>query len=175
MNENISVDSQIKKIVADLNVFPDQIQKASIHALDRTAEWMKGRLAKDISAEQRIKLKLIRDRISMQKANKRNPQATLSCNFKSVYVKDLSNVKQTPTGVIAGGVMYPHAFIATLKKGGKPGVYRRTTTKRFPVKSVTISIFDDASRRVETLIGTEAKQIFEKRFLHEIKRAAGAI
>ena len=175
MNENISVDSQIKRIVADLNAFPDQIQKASIHALDRTAEWMKGRLAKDISAEQRIKLKLIRDRISMQKASKRNPQATLSCNFKSVYVKDLSNVKQTPTGVIAGGVMYPHAFIATLKKGGKPGVYRRTTTKRFPVKSVTISIFDDASRRGETLIGTEAKQVFEKRFLHEIKRATGAI
>lgn len=175
MNENMSIDSQIKGIVADLNVLPDQIQKASIHALDRTAEWMKGRLAKDISAEQRIKLKLIRDRISIQKASKRNSQATLLCNFRSVYVKDLSNVKQTPTGVIAGGVMYPHAFIATLKKGGKPGVYRRTTTKRFPVKSVTISIFDDASRKVETLIGTEAKQIFEKRFLHEIKRATGAI
>ena len=172
---NVSVDNQIKRIIADLNVFPDQIQKASIHALDRTAEWMKGRLAKDISAEQRIRLKLIRDRISMQKASKGNPQATLSCNFKSVYVKDLANVKQTPTGVVAGGVMYPHAFIATLKKGGKPGVYRRTTTKRFPVKLVTISIFDDASRRVETLIGAESQQVFEKRFLHEIKRAAGAI
>ena len=171
----VSVDSQIKRIVADLNVFPDQIQKASIHALDRTAEWMKGRLAKDISAEQRIKLKLIRDRISIQKANKQNPQAQLSCNFKSVYVKDLSNVKQTPIGVMASGVVYPHAFIATLKKGGKPGVYRRTTTKRFPVKSVTISIFDDATRRVEALIGAEAKQVFEKRFLHEIKRETGAM
>ena len=170
-----SVDNQIKKIVADLNVFPEQVQKASIHALDRTAEWMKGRIAKDISAKQRIKLKLIRDRISIQKANKQNPQAQLLCNFKSVYVKDLANVKQTAVGIIAGGVMYPHAFIATLKKGGKPGVYRRTTTKRFPVKSVTISIFDDATRRVEALIGTEAKQVFEKRFLHEIKRATGAI
>ena len=73
---NVSVDSQIKRIIADLNVFPDQIQQASIFALNRTAEWMKGRLAKDISAEQRIKLKLIRDRISMQRANKRNPQAS---------------------------------------------------------------------------------------------------
>ena len=175
MDQSISVDNQIKRIIADLNVFPDQVQQASIFALNRTAEWMKGKLAKDISAEQRIKLKLIRDRISMQRANKRNPQAQLSCNFKSVYVKDLSNVTQTPIGVMAGGIMYPHAFIATLKKGGKPGVYRRITTKRFPVKLVTISIFDDASRRVETLIGTEAKQVFEKRFFHEIKRAAGAI
>ena len=171
----IQVNKQIEKIVTDLNSMPYQVQQASIFALNRTAEWMKGRLAKDISAEQRLKLKLIRDRISMQKASKRNPQAILSCNFKSVYVKDLTNVKQTPTGVIAGGVMYPHAFIATLKKCGKPGVYRRTTTKRFPVKSVTISIFDDASRRVETLIGTEAKEVFEKRFLHEIKRETGAI
>ena len=171
----VQVNKQIEKIVMDLNAMPYQVQQASIFALNRTAEWMKGTLAKDISAEQRLKLKLIRDRIVMQKANKRNPQAQLSCNFKSVYVKDLSNVKQTPIGVMAGGVMYPHAFIATLKKGGKPGVYRRTTTKRFPVKSVTISIFDDASRRVETLIGAEAQQVFEKRFLHEIKRAAGAI
>ena len=66
---------------------PYQVQQASILALNRTAEWMKGKLAKDISAEQRLKLKLIRDRIVMQKANKRNPQAQLSCNFKSVYVK----------------------------------------------------------------------------------------
>lgn len=171
----VSVDNQIKKIATDINAMPEQVQQASIFALNRTAEWMKGQLAKDISTEQRIKLKMIRDRIVMQRANKRNPQATLSCNFKSVYVKDLANVKQTPVGVMAGGVMYPHAFIATLKKGGKPGVYRRTTTKRFPVKSVTISIFDDASRRVETLIGTEAQQVFEKRFFHEIKRATGAI
>ena len=82
---NVSVDNQIKRIIADLNVFPDQVRQASIFALNRTAEWMKGRLAKDISAEQRLKLKLIRDRIVMQKANKRNPQAQLSCNFKSVY------------------------------------------------------------------------------------------
>lgn len=175
MNPAVSVDKQIKKIISDLNAMPDQVRQASIFAMNRTAEWMKGRLAKDISAEQRLKLKLIRDRIVMQRANKRDPQATLSCNFKSVYVKDLSNIKQTPVGVSAGGKVYPHAFIATLKKGGKSGVYRRTTKKRFPVKSVTISIFDEASRIVENLIGTEAKQVFEKRFFHEIKRATGAI
>lgn len=171
----ISIDKQTQRIINSINALPDQVKQASIFAINRTAEWMKGRLAKDISAEQRIKLKLIRDRIVMQRANKRNPQAQLLCNFRSVFVKDLSNVKQTPIGIVAGGEMYPHAFIATLKRGGNPGVYRRTTKKRFPVKSVTISIFDDASRRVETLIGAEAKQVFEKRFLHEIKRTTGAI
>ncbi len=171
----ISVDSQINKIITDLNAMPEHVQQASIFALNRMAEWMKGQIVKDISAKQRIKLKIIRDRIVMQRANKRNTQASLSCNFRSVYVKDLSSVRQTPIGVMAGGKMYPHAFIATLKKGGKSGVYRRTTKKRFPVKSVTVDIFDDATKRIEELIGTEARQVFEKRFFHEIKRATGAI
>lgn len=67
MNQSISVDSQIKRIVTDINAMPEQVQQASIFALNRTAEWMKGRLAKDISAEQRVKLKMIRDRIVMQR------------------------------------------------------------------------------------------------------------
>lgn len=67
MNQSISVDSQIKRIVTDINAMPEQVQQASIFALNRTAEWMKGQLAKDISAEQRIKLKMIRDRIVMQR------------------------------------------------------------------------------------------------------------
>lgn len=175
MNQTISVNKQIKRIISDLNAMPAQVRQASIFAMNRTAEWMKGRLAKDIADEQRIKLKLIRDRIVIQRANKQNPQAQLSCNFKSVYVKDLSNVKQTPIGVSAGGKVYPHAFIATLRKGGKSGVYRRTTKKRFPVKSVTIPVFDNAVKCVENLIGTEARQVFEKRFLHEIKRITGAV
>ena len=175
MYQSFSVDSQIKRIITDLNALPEQVQQASIFALNRTAEWMKGQTAKEISAEKRLKLKAVRDRITLAKANKRNPQATLSCNFKSVYVKDLANVRQTPVGVVAGGVMYPHAFIATLKKGGKPGVYRRTTTKRFPVKSVTVSIFDDASKIIGDLAGNEAQKVFEKRFFHEIKRITGAI
>lgn len=175
MNQEMSVDKQIKRIISDLNAMPDQVQQASIFAMNRTAEWMKGKLAKEISAKQRLKLKLIRDRIVMQRANKRNPQAQLQCNFKSVFVKDLHPINQNAVGVVAGGKIYPHAFIATLRKGGKSGVYRRTTKKRFPVKSVTIPIFDDAMNRVENLIGTEAKQVFEKRFLHEIKRITGAV
>ena len=106
MYQSFSVDSQIKRIITDLNALPEQVQQASILALNRTAEWMKGQTAKEISAEKRLKLKAVRDRITLAKANKRNPQATLSCNFKSVYVKNLSNVRQTPVGVVAGGVIY---------------------------------------------------------------------
>lgn len=167
---NPSIQKQTDNIIKAIDDLPEQSLVASIFALNRTAEWLKGHLAKDISTKQRVKLKLIRDRISIQRANRRNPQAQLVCRFKSVFVKDLSGVRQTPIGVSAGGKIYPHAFIATLKKGGKSGIYRRTTTKRIPVKSVTISIFDDAVKSIEYLIGAEAAKVFERRFLHEIRK-----
>lgn len=92
-----------------------------------------------------------------------------------MYVTDLPDKKQNAVGVVAGGIVYPHAFIATLKKGGKTGVYRRKTKARFPVKSVTIPIFAAAVKRVEDLIGVEARRVFEKDFLHEIKIITGAL
>ena len=172
--QKLSVDTQIEKIVDDFNLLPDQVQQAAILALNRTGEWMKGRIAKDISEEKRLKLKLIRDRIVLSRANRRKSVTTLACNFRSIFVKDLPNVRQNVIGVTAGGQMYPHAFIATLRKGGKPGVYQRTTTKRFPVKRVTIPIYSEANRIIEQLIGTEAQKIFGKRFLHEIDRISRA-
>lgn len=168
MRQNIQ--KQTDNIIREIEALPEQSLIAAIFALNRTAEWLKGHLSKKVSTQKRVKLELIRDRISIQRANRRNPQATLSCNFKSVFVKDLSGVKQTPIGVSAGGRMYPHAFIATLKRGGKPGVYRRTTKKRTPVKSVTIPIFDDAVKSIEYLIGAEAAKVFERRFLYEIRK-----
>lgn len=171
----VPISQQIERVVEDINALPEQIQQACIYALNRTAELMKSELAKEISAKQRIRLKKIRDKITIMRANKRNPQARISGNLKSVYVKDLDNVHQTPVGVVAGGKVYPHAFIATLRSGGKPGVYRRTTKKRFPVKSVTISVFDDATKIIDEMIGTEARRVFEKRFFHEMKRITEAI
>ena len=165
-----SIQKQTVNIIKAIDALPEQSLIATIFALNRTAEWLKGHLSKEISAQKRVKLKLIRDRISVRRANRRNPQAQLACRFKSVFVKDLSGVRQTPIGVSAGGKVYPHAFIATLQKGGKPRVYRRKTTKRIPVKSVTIPIFDDAVKSIEYLIGAEAAKVFERRFLHEIRK-----
>lgn len=175
MSKPKSVEKQMDRIFETLNLLSYQVQRASIFALNRTAEWLKNQLARDISDEQRITLQLLRGRIDIERANRRNLQAQLACNFRSVYVKDLPDRRQTPVGVSAGGRVYPHAFIATLKSGGKPGVYRRKTKKRIPVKSVTIPIFAAAVKRVENLIGIEARRVFEKRFLREIKIITGAL
>ncbi|GHU13213.1 hypothetical protein FACS189449_08280 [Alphaproteobacteria bacterium] len=169
------IEKQIEKIVEAINALPEQVVQASVFALNRTAEWMKGQVSKELSAEKRIKLKLIRDKIKMARADKKNRQSLLNCDFRGVLARDLGSMTQTPSGAKAGGRLFEHAFIASMKPGAKAGIYRRKTKKRFPVKSVTIPIFDEATKILSELIGDEAKSVFEKRFLHEIKRITGAL
>lgn len=173
----VSADEQISKIIRDLNLLPEEVLMYTNYALNHTANHLKKEIVKGVSREQRIKASLIRDRIEVVRASKRNsrPLSKLLIDLKKIYVKNLSNVKQTPVGVRAGGIMYPHAFIADLRKSRKWGVYRRVGKDRFPVKSVTISIFEDVEKRIEDLIGTEAKEIFEKDFLHMLRRRTGAL
>jgi hypothetical protein len=171
----VSVESQIQKIADSINALPEQANQAAMHALNRTAEWMKGQVSKELSAEKRIKLKVIRDRIKIARADKKNLQSLLNCDFKGILARDLGAMKQTPEGAKAGGQLFPGSFIASLRLGAKQGIYRRKTKKRFPVKSVTIPIFDEAMKIVEELVGDEARSVFEKRFRHEISRLTGAL
>jgi hypothetical protein len=175
MMQQISVESQIEKIVGSINALPEQVAQAAMFSLNRTAEWMKGQVSKKLSAEKRIKLKAIRDRISIARANKKNLQSLLNCNFRGILARDLGSLKQTPAGAKAGSQLFPGSFVATLKPGAKTGIYRRKTKKRFPVKSVTISIFDEATKIIEELVGDEARSVFEKRFRHEISRLTRTI
>jgi hypothetical protein len=173
--KTLSVESQIEKIIDSINALPEQVSQAAMFALNRTAEWMKGQVSKELSAEKRLKLKLIRDRIAISRANKKNLQSLLNCNFRGIYARDLGSMRQTPEGAKAGGQLFEGAFIATLRKGAKTGIYRRKTKKRFPVKSVTIPIFDEATKIIEELVGDEARSVFEKRFKHEILRLTGVL
>jgi hypothetical protein len=173
--QQIPIDTQIEKIVVSINALPEQVAQAAMFSLNRTAEWMKGQVSKELSAEKRLKLKLIRDKIKIARANKKNLQSLLNCNFRGILARDLGSLKQTPAGAKAGSQLFPGAFIATLKPGAKTGIYRRKTKKRFPVKAVTIPIFDEAVKIIEEVVGEEAKTVFEKRFRHEISRLTGAL
>jgi hypothetical protein len=173
--KTLSIESQIEKIVDSVNALPEQVAQAAMFSLNRTAEWMKGQISKKLSVEKRLKLKLIRDKIKIARSSRKNLQSLLHCDFRGVLARDLGSISQTQAGAKAGGQLFEHAFIATLKKSGRPGIYRRKTKKRFPVKSVTVPIFDEATKIIEELLGVEARSVFEKRFLHEIKRITGAI
>jgi hypothetical protein len=57
-----------------INALPEQVAQVAIFALNRTVEWMKGQVSRELSQEKRLKLKLIRDRIAIARANKKNLQ-----------------------------------------------------------------------------------------------------
>jgi hypothetical protein len=77
--KTLSVESQIEKVVSSINALPEQANLAAMFALNRTAEWMKGQVSQELSKEKRLKLKLIRDRIAIARANKKNLQSLLNC------------------------------------------------------------------------------------------------
>ena len=166
---------QLNRLFEKIHALPEQVNRATILALNRTAEFLKSRVSKEISTEQRIKLKLIRDRIRIFRAHKMNLASLLNCDFRGVRASDLGKPRQTKPGAVVGNRLFKGAFVATLKKSKEPGVYRRTTKKRFPLKAERIEIFDDALRIVQDLCGDEARAVFEKRFLHELERITGGI
>lgn len=171
----ISIDKQTQRIIDRINALPEQVNQAIYFAINRTADWLKSNIAKEVSAEKRIKLKIIRDRIKLRKAIKKETIATLDLNASAIYVRDLGVAHQTKVGVKVGGQIFPHAFIAKLKPGSKEGVYIRKTKKRFPLKRVTIPIIEETQKAIENFLGYEAAAFFNKRFDHEIKRITGAI
>lgn len=168
-------DFQLNNILERIHALPEHVNRASILALNRTTEFLKSRVSKEISYEQRIKLKLIRDRIRIFRAHKMNLASLLNCDFRGIRASDLGNPRQTKPGAVVGNRLFKGAFVATLKKSKEPGVYRRTTKDRFPLKSERIEIFNDALQIIQELCGDEAMAVFEKRFLHELSRITGAI
>lgn len=171
----ISIDKQTQRIIDSINALPEQVNQAIYLAINRTADWLKSNIAKEVSAEKRIKLKVIRDRIKLRRATKKETTASLDLNASNVYVRDLGIAHQNKIGVKVGGQLFPHAFIAKLNSSAKKGVYIRKTKKRFPLKRVTIPIIEETQKAIENFLGHESSEFFNKRFNHEIKRIMGAV
>lgn len=165
---------QIDKIVSSINALPEQVNRASMFAINRTAEWLKSSAAREISAQKRIKLKIIRDRFKIAKANKKHLSASISANMWALKGKDLGNMSQSPVGAIAGNYTFRGAFVATMKSGHR-GVFRRKGKERLPIKEQYVMLDNYASKLIATLINQESQAVFEKHFGHQIKRLTGAL
>ena len=177
----LDVQKQIDRLLKDIELLPNDINKACIFALNRTADWLKGQTSKDVAREKRIKLKLIRQRIRIARANKNKLNTVLDCDFFGVKAIDLGTPRQDALGTHAGEHFFRHAFPAILKKkelrtgNEKQGIYLRKGRSRFPVKAARLEIFQEASKKVKELLGSGAGDEFEKRFIHEMHRLTGAI
>lgn len=166
--------NQIDKIISSINALPDQVNLASVFAINRTAEWLKSAASKEISAEKRVKLKIIRDRMKIMRANKKQLAANINADMWALKGKDLGDMSQSPIGATAGNYFFKGAFVATMKSSHK-GVFRRKGTSKLPIKEQYIMLDNYASKLIKTLIDEQSQAVFERNFQHQIKRLTGAI
>lgn len=170
----LDIQKQIKKITADFNALPEYLEKAASRGLNKTANWLKGKVSKDISKSKRIKLKIVRERIEIFRAYKHNLQAVFRINDLSIPVIKFSNVVQTDKGIVAGGYFLKSAFFATMKRGNK-GVYKRVGKKRLPIYEQKISLSEDLEKVLKQILESNLENQFEKYFEHEFKYITGVI
>lgn len=171
---SIDIQKQIKKITEDFEALPEDIEKATYRALNKTANWLKGKVARDVSKSKRIKLKVIRERIDISKAYMHNLQAVFSVNNSKVPAIEFPNVMRTDKGVMVGGCFFKSAFFATMKRGYK-GIYKRVGPKRLPIYEQKINLSEDFEKALKQIFEQEGEAQFEKLFEHEFKYITGVI
>ena len=142
-----------------------QILKAAVRALNKTAIWLKGQAAKQLSQEAQIQQKHLRKKLQVVKANRSNLKAFILANTMSIKAAHLGRMRQTSKGVTVGKHSFDGAFIAKMP-GGHTGVFKRKTKARLPIKEMTVKL---NKQSLIDLANTEWADKFMHIFAHELK------
>lgn len=168
-----SIDSQISKIMATIDVMPEYVAESAVYALNRTATAIRSTTSKKITREKRLKAGVMLRRIKVWKAREDFTRARVDYLLGNIFVRDFKDKKQTARGVVAGGVLYPRAFIAKMRSTATEGVYRRVGKPRLPIRSVRADIYAEVEKIVEDMWDKEGRNLFEYRFLQRLSEKWG--
>jgi hypothetical protein len=159
------------QVIQAIGATERQVKTAAVRAINKTAIWAQSKSAREISAETKIKLKLIRQRLRLIKANSSSLKAFILAKLYGVPAAKLGNSKQDARGSSIAGHNFPGAFIAKMPRSGHVGIYKRKTSKRLPIKEQHVQIDPPASDIIKKNIDDEAAEIFMKYFKHELDYA----
>ena len=81
---DVSGADNFDKIIRDLNASKQHSVTASVRALNKTALWLRTQATRQISSEKRLPQKLIRERLRVLKASKRDLKARVMANFMGI-------------------------------------------------------------------------------------------
>ncbi len=155
-----SVSMQIRDISRDLKSFGVKTTKSCDGALKHSADWVRNRL-KEIYRD-RFK---VTPYISVKFSQTRDGQiARIYVMMDAVWLKIFKDAYQTPLGVKVNDRLYRHAFIAYLGHQTLPGVYRRLTKNRFPIKRVYIQVGSDLEEQFFVMLYDDLFKEFYQRF-----------
>lgn len=189
---DVAFEKQVRQLLDEIGYYisPRYVAPATAFALNETARQLNSRLAKRIlEADELLKLKAVRRRIRLWRANANDLKAEVRCRFSNVRLTELGRPIQNMRmpGTLIRGRMYRRAFLAKMSdKVGRDVYIRKPDPKRpgklvprFPVKMVNIPIYDHAVKVAEDLCNgngsSEMRETFGKKFMWKIGNMTGII
>lgn len=160
INEN-KLQEISKKLVAEQK----HIKTALGRAIRKTAQWIRTISVREISKLTNIQQKIVRRRVRVYIEGSRQLYAKVYYGQDPIAMVWM-NPKQNKRGVKAGKNFVKSAFIASIKQGGKPNVYKRVGKERFPVTKQVVEIENESN----TVINDHVFDGFEKKFFEIFER-----
>lgn len=167
----IDAEPSASQLRIELNAARRQIGAAGRRAARRTATWMRGNIARDLSAAHDVPLRVIRRRLKVSSARGRVPGAVLWAGILPVRARDLGKLwPRTPRmqraarGSWAGEHFFEGSFVARL--GSVRSVWRRKGQGRFPVTEAKVALTEARPIAERNMAAAEA--YFQRTLQHEL-------
>jgi hypothetical protein len=168
---DVTVVGNFDQVVESIGATESQIRIAAMRAINKKALWIQSRSAREISDETKIKLKLIRQKLRVVKANRETLKAFIMGNLYAIKAIKLGNPRQTTSGVTIGVRKFPGAFVARMPKTNHIGIFKRKTSRRLPIQEQSVFLGVSASNIIQRNVDDEAPVVFMRYFEHEIRYA----
>ncbi len=162
---DIKISNNINEIISNIERKEQKIKLTAIKALNKTAIWLKGQAAKEISEEKKIKLSLIRKRLRIFKAKTSRLEVLIRANLYDIRASAIGKIQKTRRGSKVGKHEFIGGFAAVMPKGNS-GIFKREGRAALPIKEVKLPLEPEASRIIGNLVNYEVEKVFEKYFIH---------
>lgn len=164
MRINVEVTGSI---IQSIDAERKKVEKATVSALNKTANRLKLQAAREISEEKQIKLSLMRKRLRIIKAKTNSLEVLIRANLYDMRASSIGIMRETKRGTKTGNHEFIGAFTATMPRGYK-GAFKREGRAALPIKEVKLSLEPEASRIIGNLVNYEVEKVFEKFFHREL-------
>ncbi|MEM7197678.1 MAG: phage tail protein [Pseudomonadota bacterium] len=146
---------------------------AARRAVNKTARWLIVQAARDVASKHKLSVGAVKKQMRLQSASGSNLTARLGVRIVGMNMIHARGARQNNRGVRAGGKQYDGAFIATMPKTGKHGVFIRKTKDRLPIRQVTFPIFGGLRDFLRDALGDSAEARLQETFDREFAYIRG--
>lgn len=138
----MQLDKQLKSLERKLNkISKVDTARAYASAVNKTAQRVRTEVSREVASAKRLRVKDVRSRIYIRRANARRGFATISFYAKPVNAVNTSFSK-VRKGYKVAGELRPRSFFARARNNGRHFIYQRKGKDRLPIQMVNVPIAD---------------------------------